>query len=68
MIFRVTHVDAQHHRTKAHVTASNVSNCIKQIEDAFGDHIGLSVIRLRTRPVLHLRPTEAHFEKRRPHA
>lgn len=68
MMFRVTHVDAQHHRKRARVTAMNVSDCIKQVEDALGDHIGLSVIRMRPRPVLHLRPTEAHFEKRRPHA
>ena len=62
MIFRVTHIDVQHHRKKAHVTAANVSDCIKQIEAAMGDHIGLSVIRMRPKPVLHLRPTEAHFE------
>lgn len=68
MIFRVTHIDVHHHRQKAHVTASNVGDCIEQIEAELGDHIGLSVVRLRTRPVLHLRPTEAHFEKRRPHA
>lgn len=68
MIFRVTHVDPQHHRSKARVTASNVDDCIEQIEAELGEHIGLSVIRMRTRPVLHLRPTEAHFEKRRPHA
>lgn len=68
MMFRVTHVDLHHHRQKARVTALNVGDAIKQIEDELGEHIGLSVIRMRARPVLHLRPTEAHFEPRGRHA
>lgn len=67
-MFRVTHVDAQHHRKRARVTAMNVSDCIRQVEAVLGDHIGLSVIRMRPKPVLHLRPTEAHFERGGPYA
>lgn len=65
MIFRVTHFDPQLHRTKAHVTACNVSDCIEQVEAALGDHAGLSVIRMVARPVLHVVPTAEHFEARR---
>lgn len=61
MIFRVTHVDVQHHRRKAKVTARNVDDCIAQVETELGEHIGLSVIRMKTRPVLHLCPTPAHL-------
>ena len=68
MIFRVTHTDMQHHRRKAHVTACNVSDCIAQIETELGEHIGLSVIRMKTRPVLHLRPTEEHLSGKARHA
>lgn len=64
MMFRVTHFDPQLHRTKAHVTACNVSDCIKQVEAALGDHAGLSVIRMVVRPVLHVVPTAAHAERR----
>lgn len=65
MMFKVTHFDPQLHRTKAHVTACNVSDCIKQVEAALGEHAGLSVIRLRVRPVLHVVPTAVHAEPRR---
>lgn len=65
MMFRVTHFDPQLHRTKAHVTACNVSDCIKQVEAALGDHAGLSVIRMVAQPVLHVVPTAAHHEVRR---
>ena len=64
MMFRVTHFDPQMHRTKAHVMACNVSDCIKQVEAALGDHAGLFVVRMGVRPVLHLVPTAAHFEAR----
>lgn len=65
MIFRVKHIDPQHHRRAAMVTAKNNSDCIKQIEAALGDHIGLSVCRMTTKPALRLVPTPAHFEKRK---
>ncbi len=65
MIFRVKHVDPQRHRQAAIVTAKNNSDCIKQIEAALGDHIGLSVCRMAARPQLRLLPTPAHFEKRK---
>lgn len=59
MIFRVTHTDLQHHRRKAQVTACNVNDCIAQIEAELGDHIGLSVIRLTVRFVLHRGPARS---------
>lgn len=65
MMFRVTHFDPQLHRTKAHVTACNVNDCISQVEAAMGDHAALSVIRMVVRPVLHVMPTAAHLEARR---
>lgn len=65
MMFRVTHFDLQHHRSRAHVTACNVSDCISQVEAVLGDHAGLSVVRLDPRPVLHAVPTAAHLEQRR---
>ncbi|MES1977327.1 MAG: hypothetical protein V4451_04780 [Pseudomonadota bacterium] len=65
MIFRVKHVDVQHHRRAAIVTAKNNSDCIDQIERELGDHIGLSVCRMSVRPKLCLLPTPAHFEKRK---
>jgi len=68
MMFRVKHVDVLRHRRKAYVTALNVDDCIAQIEAELGEHIGLSVCRIKTRPVLHLRPTEAHFAGRPDHA
>ncbi|UUZ68057.1 hypothetical protein LP416_27720 [Polaromonas sp. P2-4] len=68
MIFRVTHTDLQNHRRKAHVTARNVDDCIAQIETELGEHIGLSVCRMKARPVLHLRPTEEHLSGKAGHA
>lgn len=68
MIFRVTHINPQRHRSRAMVTARNVNDCLDQVERALGDYIGLSVIRMKTTPVLHLRPTAAHFEGGQHHA
>lgn len=68
MIFRVTHIAPNGRRHKGKVTARNVNDCIDQVESCYGFHRALSVICMRTRPVLHLRPTEAHFERRRWHA
>jgi hypothetical protein len=65
MMFKVTHFDPQLKRTKALVTACNVSDCIKQVEAVLGDHAGLSVVRLQVRPVLHVVPTAVHAERRR---
>lgn len=59
-MFLVTHIDSQRHRRKARVTACNVNDCIEQVEAALGDHVGLSVIRMKVQPVLHLVPTAAH--------
>ena len=68
MIFRITHVDVQRHRRRAMVTACNVDDCIDQVERELGAHIGLSVVRVKTKPVLHLCPTPAHFAGRQRHA
>lgn len=65
MIFKVTHIDPEHHRRTARVTARNTDDCIAQIEAELGDHIGLSVCRMTAKPVLHLCPTPAHREAKR---
>lgn len=54
MMFRVTHVDLQHHRRKAWVTARNLDDCVVQVESELGDHLALAVVRIKTCPVLHL--------------
>lgn len=54
MIFRVKHTNPLRHRSLAVVTARNVDDCIAQVETALGEHIGLSVICMKARPVLRL--------------
>jgi hypothetical protein len=52
MIFRVTHIAITRRRHRGTVYARNVDDCIRQVEQALGDYIGLSVIRLPTLPEL----------------
>lgn len=53
MIFRVTHTAITRRRHRGTVFARNVDDCIRQVEQAFGEYIGLVVIRLPTLLELH---------------
>lgn len=58
MLFKVTHIDAQGHRRKAHVTARSTADALDQVDREWGDARACACVPLLARPVLHLASAE----------
>jgi len=54
MLFKVTHIDAQGHRRKAHVTARSTADAMEQADREWGEPRACACVPMAARPVLHV--------------
>lgn len=54
MLFLVKHIDGQRHRRMARVSAVSNRDAMDQAERAWGTALGMTCLRMETRPVLRL--------------